>query len=172
MRRRQFLQRSVTWAAASLVAPLWAPRAASPTSLPKALAESEFVYVSPLRSNGTESRCHAEVWYAWLDGAVVMTVSATGWKATAISRGLPEARIWVGDYGRWKGLLSTNERFRQGPNFLATGERVDDPALLEQLLAAYEVRYPDEIAQWRGRMRAGQRDGSRVMVRYRPNRPL
>lgn len=94
MHRRQFLQRSVTWAAASLAAPLWVPRAARAASLPKALEESEFVYVSPLQSNGTESRCHAEVWYAWLDGAVVMTVSAETVITTAPSSQAYQTSAW------------------------------------------------------------------------------
>ena len=172
LRRRQFLQRGLAGLAAGALAPLWHSGAARAASLPSALETSPFVYVSPLRSDGSESRCHAEVWYAWLDGAVVMTVASDRWKATAISRGLDKARIWVGDYGRWKGLISNNERFRQGPSFLATGERVTDPALFEQLIAAYEVRYPEEIGQWRGRMRQGQQDGSRVVIRYRPVDPL
>ena len=168
MRRRQFLCRSLIYVAAGAAAPLFGSRVVRAASLRSALVESPFVYVSPLRSDGSESRCHAEVWYAWLDGAVVMTVAADRWKATAVGRGLVKARIWVGDYGRWKGLLSNNERFRSGPSFLATGERVANPELFEQLLASYEVRYPDEIAQWRGPMRQGQEDGSRVMLRYRP----
>ena len=154
--------------AAGVLAPLGYPRAARAASLRSELETSPFVYVSPLRSDGSESRCHAEVWYAWIDGAVVMTVASDRWKATAISRGLDKARIWVGDYGRWKGWISHNERFRQGPSFLATGEQVRDPALFEQLMAAYEVRYPEEIGQWRGRMRQGQQDGSRIVLRYRP----
>jgi len=154
------------------MAPLLSSRVARAAALQSALAESPFVYVSPLRSDGTESRCHAEVWYAWLDGAVVMTVSSDRWKATAIERGLRKARIWVGDFGRWKGFLSNNERFREGPSFLALGERTEDPELFEQLMAAYEVRYPAEIAQWRDRMRQGQKDGSRVVIRYQPVEPL
>ena len=34
------------------------------------LERSAFVYVSPLKSDGAESRCHGEVWYGWLDGRV------------------------------------------------------------------------------------------------------
>lgn len=158
--------------AAGAAAPWLGSRAARAASLRSALVGSPFVYVSPLRSDGSESRCHAEVWYAWLDGAVVMTVAADRWKAKAIGRGLVKARIWVGDYGRWKGLVSNNERFRNGPSFVAIGERVADPALFEQLLASYEVRYPDEIGRWRGPMRQGQQDGSRVILRYRSVEPL
>ena len=87
----------------------------------------------------------------------------------AIARGLANARIWVGDHGRWKNWYGgTNEAFRQAPKFEARGERVKDDALLERLLALYEKKYPAEIAQWRGPMREGNADGSRVLLRYVP----
>jgi len=51
-------------------------------TLPEALLEgSPFVYISPLRSDGAESRCHGELWYAWLDDSVVVTVASDRWKA-------------------------------------------------------------------------------------------
>lgn len=133
-----------------------------------ALASSPFVYVSPLRSDGSESRCHAEVWYAWLDGAVVLITARDRWKARAVARGLDGARIWVGDYGRWKRLIGANESFRKGPSFVARAEFVRDAALLDRMLAVYEQKYPEEIGDWRDRMRSGYADGSRVLIRYRP----
>jgi len=141
---------------------------ALPADLVAALEKSEYVYVSPLKRDGSESRCHGEVWYAWLDDSVVMTVSSDGWKAGAIERGLDRARLWVGDYGRWKGVLGTNDRFRKGPSFEASAERVRDAALVERLLAVYERKYPAEIGRWRDRMRKGNADGSRTLIRYRP----
>ena len=149
------------------------PRGPAPPgdeTLPGALLErSPFVYISPLRSNGAESTCHAELWYAWLDGAVVVTVARDRWKASAIAQGLDRARIWVGDHGRWKTWYGGgNEAFRQAPRFDAIGERVKDDALLERLLAIYEHKYPDEIADWRDRMRQGNADGTRVLLRYTP----
>ena len=170
MRRRTFLAlagRSLGVLAA-LGIPLPARRATAAEPLRPLLEKSGFVYVSPLKSDGNESTCHAEVWYAWIDDAVVMIVSSDRWKAQAIGRGLDRARIWVGDHGRWKGLISNNEDFRQAPSFEARGELVKDSALLDQLLAAYETKYPAEIANWRDRMRNGYADGSRVLVRYTP----
>ena len=133
------------------------------------LERSPFVYISPLREQGLESRCHAELWYAWLDGAVVVTVAREGWKARALARGLDRARIWVGDHGRWKTWYGgRNEAFREAPHFDARGEQIDDADVFERLLAAYDVKYPDEIDEWRDRMRRGQADGSRVLLRYTP----
>ena len=44
-------------------------RAALAPDVTGLLERSAFVYVSPLKSDGAESRCHGEVWYGWLDGA-------------------------------------------------------------------------------------------------------
>jgi hypothetical protein len=138
------------------------------TATEQALATSPLVYISPLRSDGSESRCHGEVWFAWLDGTVVVNTSAERWKARSIRRGLDRARIWVGDFGRAKQLFGGNEGFRSGPVFDAHAEFVDDDAMLDRLLVRYGEKYPDEIGHWRERMRSGVADGSRVLVRYRP----
>lgn len=132
------------------------------------LEKTGFVYVSPLKSDGAESTCHGEVWYGWLNGAVVIITSAQTWKARALSQDLSRARIWVGDHGRWKKMFGRNEAFRKAPHFDAIGTAVKDDALLDRLLALYEKKYPDEIANWRDRMRKGYQDGSRVLIRYTP----
>jgi len=143
------------------------PSPLSPEVL-RALSESPYVYVSPLRSDGGESRCHGEVWFAWIDGSVVLNTGADRWKARSLRRGLDRARIWVGDFGRWKGLLGENEDFRRGPSFEARAEFVDEVRVLDRLLAQYERKYPAEIGKWSDRMRDGFADGSRVLIRYRP----
>jgi hypothetical protein len=159
---------------------LWplAARAASPRrvaaeavlapELAAALESSPYVYVSPLRSDGSESTCHGEVWFAWLDGAVVLTTASTAWKARAVARDLDRARIWVGDHGRWKAMVGRNEAFRAAPSFVARASVVKDAALVERMLASYEKKYPAEIGRWRDRMRAGNADGTRVLIRYTP----
>ena len=135
----------------------------------KLLDESPFVYVSPLKRDGSESTCHAELWYAWLDDAVVVIVSSDRWKATALARGLDRARIWVGDHGVWKTWYGgRNEAFREAPSFVGHGARVKQDALLERLLERYETKYPAEIADWRDTMREGYADGSRTLIRYTP----
>jgi hypothetical protein len=145
-----------------------APTAGASDALVRALDTSRYVYVSPLKGDGSESRCHAEVWFAWIDGAAVTIVASDRWKARAVARGLDRARIWVGDHGRWKGLLGRNEAFRRAPSFEARATAVRDDALLDHLLVAYERKYPDEIESWRDRMRSGHADGSRVLIRYEP----
>jgi len=171
--RRRFLGATLgLGVSATLAGPITTARAAEPApGLPsaKVLEKSPFAYISPLKSNGKESACHAELWYAWIDEAVVVTVATDRWKATAVAKGLDQARIWIGDHGLWRTWYGgTNDDFRAAKNFVARGERVRDPELLERLLAIYETKYPEEIAQWRGPMRTGNADGSRIILRYTP----
>jgi len=165
--RRRFLAASL----ALLLWPLARTRRANAAALDaastKALESSPLVYISPLRSDGKESRCHGEVWYAWIDGTVVINTAFDRWKARSVRAGLDRARIWVGDFGRVKGLVGANEEFRKGPVFEARAEFVKDSAVLDRLLEQYESKYPAEIAKWRGPMRSGFEDGSRMLIRYR-----
>ncbi len=132
----------------------------------KALLESEFAYVSPLLGDGRESRCHGEVWYGWLDDAVVIITAKSTWKARALDRGLDRARIWVGNHGRWKGWFRNNEAFRQAPHFDVRGKRARDPALFERLMAVYAKKYPAEFPDWEERQRSGFASGERLLIRY------
>ena len=135
----------------------------------KALETSPYVYVSPLKSDGEESRCHGEVWYSWLDGAVVLNTTKGAWKARAVERGLKSARVWVGDHGRWKTALGgKNEAFRAAPMFNAAVERVTDAAVNERMLKDFDVKYPGSIDRWRDKMRDGFASGERHLLRYTP----
>lgn len=166
--RRDFT-RAIAWTglgtAALGLAPF--PSEAAPPAPKKLLDESSFVYISPLKRDGGESSCHGELWYAWLEDAVVVIVATDRWKATAIRSGLDRARIWVGDHGLWRTWYGgRNEDFRKAPNFVAKGQAVKDRALLDRLLERYETKYPAEIADWRDKMRSGYADGSRTLIRY------
>jgi hypothetical protein len=135
----------------------------------RALAGSEFVYVSPLRGDGRESTCHGEVWYGWLDDAVVLVTSKDSWKARSVAQGLDRARLWVGSHGRWKTPLGgRSEEFRQAPSFVGRARVSKDAALLERLLVVYEAKYPAEIGRWRDRFRSGLASGERVLLIYQP----
>ena len=135
----------------------------------KALEESPYVYVSPLKSDGEESRCHGEVWYSWLDNTVLLNTTKGAWKARAVERGLTSARVWVGDHGRWKNALGVkNEAFRAGPMFNSSVERVTDAAENERLLKDFDVKYAGPIDSWRDKMRDGFGTGDRILLRYTP----
>lgn len=167
-------RRDLLRAGLALAAWPWLPRAAraqeSPvhTAVRERLENSEYVYVSPLKQDGGESTCHGEVWYGWIDGSVAIITGRDRWKSRAIDRGLDTARIWVGDYGRWKGLVSYNEDFRKGPSFEARAKKVKDPALVDRLLAIYDRKYPEEIGAWREKMKQGTESGERVLILYTP----
>ncbi len=167
--RRAFLGGAL----ALVVAPRWlrAEEPSLPPDLLRALEESGFVYVSPLRRDGGESRCHGEVWYGWLDGAVVIATRTRTWKARALREGLDRVRIWVGDHGRVKGEAGPDAPFRKAPSFEARAEVSRDRALLDRLLALYERKYPEEIGRWRDRMRREFEAGDRILIRYRPLPP-
>ncbi|MGH0028430.1 MAG: hypothetical protein ACQGVC_01460 [Myxococcota bacterium] len=158
---------ALLWPAAHALADAHEAKPAS-TDLAEAIDTSGFVYVSPLKSDGSESTCHGEVWFGPFGDGVVLITAATTWKARALGQGLDRARVWVGDHGRWKQLVGRNEAFRKAPSFDARAEIVKDDALLEELLALYDKKYPDEIADWRDKMRSGYHDGSRLLIRYTP----
>ncbi len=165
--RRLFLKGAVL-SAAALLWPARGVRASPAEPIQRLLEQSEFVYVSPLGRKGGESRCHGEVWYAWLDGTVVLITARSTWKGRALARGLDRARIWVGSHGRVKGWFSDNEDFRRAPNFDAQARIDPDPALLERLMAVYAKKYPDEFADWEPDMRSGFASHERVILRYTP----
>jgi hypothetical protein len=155
-------------AAASLSLPLRLRAAAFelPQTTRDALGRSPLVYVSPLRSDGSESTCHGEVWFV-RDGADVVVVTASErWKAKSVAAGLQRARLWVGDYGVW---TRSEGKFREGPTFEATASFEKGAAARARVLASYGEKYPDEWDKWGPRFRKGLADGSRVMIRYVPS---
>ena len=166
--RRQFLAAT----ACVLAAPLEAfARDAAPAlseSTRTALAQSKYVYVSPIKTDGEESRCHGEVWYGWFEGSVFMSCAPDSWKARAIAKGLGRARVWVGDYGRWKKVLGENPDFLNGPRFEAAAGVSEDTDQVARLLAELARKYPKEFPGWKDRMETGHRDGSRLLLRYTP----
>lgn len=147
-------------------------RAASnplPPNTSQALDASGLVYISPLKSDGRESFCHGAIWFAWLDGGVVVSTGSASWRARALERGLDQARIWVGDFGPWrKPGGDFDESFRRGPSFTARG-RVVDPTIHERLEQVYTRKYGEKkISRWGARARREIAAGQRVVIRYEP----
>jgi hypothetical protein len=167
--RRSVLGLLLSLAATPLLGrPARAAAATLPPATLQLLETSPYVYVSPLKKNGQESSCHGEVWFAWIDGAVVLITAKDRWKATSVASGLDRAKIWVGDFGKWKQLIGTNGAFTKAPSFEARARLVKDPAILDRLLAAYERKYPAEITTWRDRFKSGFASGERVLIAYEP----
>lgn len=133
----------------------------------KAIAKSPLIYITPLAKDGSESACHAEVWFVRDGQDLVICTSADAWRSRAVKRGLDRARIWVGDFGPWK---DAEGRYESGPSFVARSSLVSPgDAAVERVLAAMGEKYASSgWAKWGPRLRSGMKDGSRVMIRYRP----
>jgi hypothetical protein len=141
-------------------------RAAAPLpAARKALEDSDLVYITPLKRDGGESRCHAEVWFVFDGHDVFVVTAAKAWRRRAIAEGLNRARLWVGDYGNWQ---RSNGKFRQAPELLAVAATVDDKAEQARVLDLYGDKYRLEWIVWGRRFKNGLADGSRVMLRYSP----
>lgn len=127
--------------------------AALDPALDRALATSPYVYLSSERKSGGFGT-PAEIWFMWEDGAVWVASPPTSWRARRIRAGRTKARIAVGR--------------KDGPSFAAEGAFVRDPAAYEKLCATFAKKYPDGWPKYEQRFREGLRDGSRVLMRYRP----
>ena len=131
-----------------------------------ALGTSPLVYVSPLKRDGAESRCHAEVWFAGDGDSALVVTSAKAWRAQAIGKGLPRARVWVGDHGVWDPSLKTRP-FERAPSFLAEATLEKAHATHDHALTLLGSKYTAEWGSWGPRFKNGLADGSRVLIRYR-----
>jgi len=136
-------------------------------SAEEALATSMLVYISPIKSGGEESRCHAEVWFCRDGGDLLVVTSQAAWRARAIERGLDRARLWVGEFGVWS---KSDGAYRKAPSFLAQAKHVSsDTAAVERALKAMGAKYADDgWSKYGPRFKDGLADGSRVLLRYRP----
>lgn len=166
MNRRQFT--GATAALAGLVAAptvLWSRAAfADPR---EALATSRLIYLTPIKSNGEESRCQAEIWFAHHEGDAFVVTPPDAWRAEAVAAGLDRARLWIGDFGVW---TQSDGAYRQAPEIMATASLETDAEVHAQVLAAMGAKYADDgWERWGPRFKSGLADGARVMIRYRPD---
>ena len=147
--------------------PLFARRslaADESSAVADALASSPLVYITPIKSNGEESRCKAEIWFANHEGNVYVVTPPDAWRAEAVGKGLTKARLWVGDFGVWK---SADGAFRQAPELMASAAIETDAEMHAQVLARMGDKYADTgWGTWGERFKNGLVDGSRVMIRY------
>jgi hypothetical protein len=155
--RRRYLSAKLAAGALALSAPLG--RAA----LPGVVEETALIYLTPLKSDGGESRCQAEVWFVPDGNELLVVTAADAWRAEAVRRGLTEARIWIGDVGVW----DSEARYRALPEVMATARLDDDPAAHAAALDKFGSKYRLEWVLWGPRFRKGLADGSRVLLRYR-----
>ena len=128
------------------------------------LETSQLVYITPIKSNGEESRCKAEIWFAHHDGGVFVVTPPETWRARAVGKGLTRARLWVGEFGVW---TQSGGAFREAPEFMARASIESNAEIHARVLAAMGEKYADSgWSRWGQRFKDGLEDGSRVMIRY------
>lgn len=157
MQRRVFLQAGLT---SVTLAALPATLKASETNI--ALMESNLVYLSPYQSDGSLSRCQAEVWYAMLGADVLVVTASESWRAQAPLKGLARTKLWVGDLGVWK-----SADYESLPTVIAEARIESDEKVLDLALQQFGQKYSREWGKWGPRFSRGLADGSRTMLRYR-----
>jgi len=136
---------------------------ATRSSLPEEADRSQLIYLTPIRSNGEESRCQSEIWFVReLDDLYVVTASTT-WRAQAVQRGLARARIWVGDVGP----ASSDGRYKSLPQIETQAFHIVDATTHARILEIFGGKYSSEWGKYGPRFKNGLADGSRVMLRYR-----
>lgn len=139
-------------------------RAAVPSAdLREAMDDSPLIYLTPMRGDGTESRCQAEVWFAHYRADLYVVTAHDAWRARAIAGGLTRARVWVGDVGVWS---DSDGAYRQLPQLETIGSREQDPDVHQAVLDVMGDKYPLQWFVWGRRFRNGLADGSRIMLKY------
>jgi hypothetical protein len=160
--RRELLVASA--AAALLPRAAFAGASALSEAARAALGTSPLVYVSTLKRDGSESRCHAEVWFVRDGDSALVVTGAQAWRAAAIGKGLTRARLWVGDHGVWS---PDQKSYQALPSFLAEASLEKSAAQHDHALALFGSKYTKEWGSWGPRFKDGLADGSRVLIRYR-----
>jgi hypothetical protein len=134
-------------------------------ALQTAMGESELIYLTPIRTDGNESSCQAEVWFVHHGADLYVVTANDAWRAEAIGKGLTRTRIWVGDVGAWG---DSDGAYRSLPQVEALASEVRDADTQNSVLDAMGGKYSVEWFVWGPRFRNGLADGSRVMLRYQP----
>ena len=128
------------------------------------LDKSGLIYLTPIKSNGENSRCQAEVWFVHHGGDVYVVTKSDAWRTEALRRGLTRARIWIGEFGPW---TSAKGQYLSAPTLVVTGAIEQDTNLQADVLNGFGAKYASEWGTWGPRFRDGLSDGSRAMLRYR-----
>lgn len=132
----------------------------------KKLETSKLIYLTPIKSNGDESKCKAEIWFIYHESNIYLVTPSDAWRTEAIKMGLNKARIWVGEFGNWR---RANDAFRDAPELMATADIVAESEIHSEVLDAMGAKYTAEWNTWGPRFKSALEDGSRAMLRYSPD---
>ncbi len=138
------------------------------SELPDELTTSRLIYLTPIKSDGEESKCKAEIWFGFHNDEIYVVTPTTAWRSEAIRKKLTSTRIWVGDFGNWR---RANEKFREAPELMATGSIVEDEEVHTKVLEVMGEKYTDEWGRWGPQFKSALEDGTRVMIKYTPKQP-
>ena len=108
---------------------IWTQRALANAAT--ALEASKLVYLTPIKSDGEESRCKAEIWFGYHGGDVYVVTPPDAWRAEAVGQGLTRARLWVGEFGVW---TRADGAFREAPELMASASLTTDATLQAEVL--------------------------------------
>ena len=139
--------------------------AAQTPSMQQAIDASDLIYVTPIRSDGSESNCQSEVWFVAEGSDLYIVTMTTSWRVRAVKKGLHKARIWVGDLGQWQ---NTNGKYKSLPQLEAVVSEVDDADQQQRILELFGSKYRLQWIYWGSKFRDGMADGTRTMLKYRP----
>ncbi|MFT4676923.1 MAG: hypothetical protein ACJAX5_001085 [Patiriisocius sp.] len=159
MDRRYFLQ------TAAVLGSLGFFRPAAGEAATEGLSSSELVYLTPIKSNGEESRCQAEIWFVYDGAAVYVCTRSESWRAQAPALSLASTRIWVGDLGQWQ---DTEGKYKSLPTMMAQASIEYDQQEHKRVLELFGDKYGLAWLAWGPRFRKGLADGSRTLIKYRP----
>ncbi len=135
-------------------------------SLAQSLEDSDLIYISPMRSDGSLSACQAEIWFQSMEGSMYVVTGADAWRARAPQLGLTAARVWVGDVGEWD---KSDGAYLRLPSIETQCSVVSDQAEHARVLDRMGSKYRMAWVVWGPRFRNGLADGSRVMLKYTPD---
>ncbi len=159
MDRRYFLKSATLMGALGLLKP------SASTAADEGLRSSDLVYLTPIKSNGMESSCQAEIWFVYDGASIYVCTGSESWRTQAPKQGLTSTKIWVGDLGRWK---ATKGKYKQLPSLMAQASIETDTQEQERVLELFGNKYSLSWLVWGPRFRKGLGDGSRSLIRYKP----
>ncbi len=158
MKRRDLLQYGAFGTIASALPGISFAEADEAT---RGLLDSDLIYLSPIRSDGSLSSCQAEIWFVTLGTSVFVCTRSDSWRVQAVRQGLTSTHFWVGDRGIWK-----RNNYQSLPTMRMEGDVETNDESLEAALEAFGRKYAGEWGKWGPRFRKGLADGSRTMLRY------
>lgn len=156
MQRRRFLSASGAAAVLALM-----PFRSHASEVKLALTNSDLVYLTPIKADGSLSRCQAEVWYIMLGPDVYICTASSSWRARAAGLGVNNTKLWVGDLGGWR-----SADYQSLPSVNAVSHVESDETNINRVLAQFGQKYSAEWGNWGPKFRKGLADGSRTIIRY------